>query len=427
MPTPALHPRVRARREFLKLALSGPLAIPGVLSAFYPRRIMAEGGESSECLDALLDGQGVLVSDPDEVVNVFDLREVARSRLSPAHFAYIETGVYDNLTVRANRAALNAIYIRARRMIDVASVDLSTEFLGTRWRTPLIFAPAGSQKAFHPEGELAVARASEARGVLQILSTATTTPPEVINSARNAPVWFQLYGSPDWSITERLVRRAKAAGCEVIVITVDATGDSQSDSLERHARNRDRNERCSTCHSVGLGGALRRKPMFDGINISHLHDIRAPSMTWSRARRLRDAFGMKIVLKGIVHPEDAALCVEHGIDGIIVSNHGGRYEESLWPSIDALPGVARVVNRRIPILIDSGFRRGTDLFKALALGAQGVCVGRPYLWGLAAFGQEGVEKVIDLTTAELIVAMQQAGTISIDKITPEFVGLERHA
>lgn len=362
-----------------------------------------------------------LIVSPKDAINVFDFEKVAQSKLPPAHYGYLATGVVDDATLRANREGFGKFQLRMRRLVDIRRIDMSVEIFGTRWETPIVLAPVSSQKAFHPEGELAVARAAREGGNLQILSTLTTSSVEEVNSARGQPVWFQLYPTNEWTVAQELIKRAESAGCPVLVLTVDLQGGSQRETLQRSIRLDQR--QCSLCHGDAGDWAsyVRRKPMFDGLDVSRATMIVLPEMTWNFIRQLRNTTGMKIVVKGIVTGEDAALCIQYGVDGIIVSNHGGRAEESGRSTIECLSEVVESVGGRIPVLIDSGFRRGTDIFKALALGATGVCIGRPYAWGLASFGQEGVKAVLDLLRAELQMVMKQAGTTSIQQITSAFV------
>jgi len=362
-----------------------------------------------------------LIGSPAEALSVLEFEPVAKSLLPPAHYGYLASGVDDDLTLRANREAFTKIQIRPRRLVDVSSVDLSIDLFGTRWETPIVLAPVGSQMAFHPDGEVAVARAAKAKGHLQILSTMTTASVEEVTAARGAPIWYQLYPTAKWAVTEALVRRAEAAGCPALVLTVDLPVISHRETASELARLDERD--CAACHEQGASTYFRvdRKPMFDGLDTSGLRDLDAPAVTWDFISRLRGVTRMKILLKGIVTREDARLAVERGADGIIVSNHGGRAEESARGTIESLPEVVEAVGGRIPVLIDSGFRRGTDIFKALALGADAVAIGRPYLWGLAAFGQAGVEAVLDILKKELALAMRLAGVTSIPGITRDYL------
>jgi 4-hydroxymandelate oxidase len=388
------------------------LAASPVVAALFPG---SPDQEPSSAPAGLLEALGERpIASPKDAVNVFDFDTVARRTLPPAHYGYLATGVDDDRTLRANRVAFERIQIRARHLVDVARVDTRTDLLGRTWETPLFLCPAASQKAFHPEGEMAVARAARAERHLQMLSTDATTSVEDVISARGEPVFYQLYPSPDWSITQRLVKRAEAAGCPALVLTVDLPLGTNRDTGRRFARLDPRP--CASCHEDSFAGFVRRKPMFAGIDLSRADSEIAPGMTWDFVKRLRDLTSMKLFLKGIVTREDAALAVEQGADAVFVSNHGGRSEESGRAAIDCLPEVVEAVAGRVPVLVDGGFRRGTDVFKALALGARAVGIGRPYLWGLAAFGQEGVEAVLRLLKAELVTVMQTCGTPSLRHI-----------
>ena len=359
-----------------------------------------------------------LIGSPDEAINVFDFRDVARQILPPAHYGYLATGVDGDETLRANRKGFGRFDLRARRLVDVSSVDTGVELLDERWETPIVLAPAGRQKAFHPEGEMAAARGSTALGHHQILSTVTTTSLEDVNAVRSRPVWYQLYPTSNWEVTRTLLRRAEEAGCPALVLTVDLPVDSNRETLKRSVKADTRD--CSTCHDAGPTGWLSRKPMFEGLDMQAVA-FDTPWMTWDFVARLRDETDMRILVKGVVRGDDALRCVQYGADGIIVSNHGGRAEASGRSTIESLPEVVAAVNREIPVLVDGGFRRGTDILKALALGADSICIGRPYLWGMAAFGQAGVEKVLEILTAELRLAMQLHGVQSLADLDRSFV------
>src|SRR5262245_1910660 len=361
-----------------------------------------------------------VIQKPEEALDVLDFEAAARAAMPPAHFGYLATGVDDDGMLEANRAALARLSIRVRRLVDVRQVDVAVELFGRRWPTPIVLAPVASQRAFHPEGELATVRAARTKDHLVVLSTVGTTSYEDASAARGEPLWFQLYPTSDWTITDRLVRRVEAAGCPVVVLTVDLLVGSNRETQERFAR---RDARvCAGCHGPAASDYVRRKPMFAGIDVSHLPDVvDAPGLTWDFVRRLRDRTRAKLVLKGIVAAEDAELCLRYGIDGVVVSNHGGRAESSGRGAIECLPEVVAAAGGRIPVLVDGGFRRGTDVFKALALGARAVGIGRPYLWGLGAFGQPGVERVLELLRAELELVMRQAGVTSLARLDRSYV------
>ena len=407
---------LRSRRAFLRFLAGSPLLSLVGLHA-------CSNGNSAGSRRKGISASGLdldqIISSSDEAINVFDFEAVARNNLPPAHFGYMATGVDDDATLRANREGFQRIHLRPRRLVDVTHSDTGVELFGESWDSPIVISPAGSQRAFHPEGELAVANAARTRGHLQILSTVTTTSVEDVVEARGAPVWYQLYPTSKWTVTQALLRRAEAAGCPVVVLTVDLPAGSNRETLERYIKTDTRD--CSSCHEEGFRGAVRRKPMFDGLDLTGVTELYAPGLTWDFVRRLKDNTNMRVVVKGIVTREDAARCVRSGADGIIVSNHGGRAEESGRATIQSLPEVLEAVAGRVPVLVDGGFRRGNDVLKAMALGASAICIGRPYLWGLGAFGQEGVERVLDIMRAELELAMKLAGTPTLSDVGPSLV------
>lgn len=406
------------RRRFLQAVATAPLA--GAIAACSTPETGPElpaldrAGTLGEPDQAL----GEFVRQPEEAIDVFDLRVTAERTLPPAHYGYIATGVDGDATLRANRGAFDRLQIRNRRLVAVDQIDMSTTLLGTTMETPIVVAPTGSQRAFHADGELATARAARARKHLMMLSTVTTTSVEEVTKARGEPVWYQLYPTSRWEITEKILRRAEQAGCQVVVLTVDLPLASNRLSLTRFIK-RDRRD-CTQCHSSparyqAQNTAFARKPMFDGTGMKD-EDWDTPTHTWAFVDRLRAATPMKVVLKGIVTAEDASLALAHGAAAIVVSNHGGRAEESGRATIESLPEVVQAVRGRVPVILDSGIRRGTDIFKAIALGADAVAVGRPYLWGLASFGQAGVERALEILTNELRTVMAIAGTRTLAEV-----------
>ncbi len=412
------------RRRFLRLLATSPLAAFSGFSLASGEWLAASGnGKSSSAPDTferLAQGEE-LISTPEQAINIMEFEAVARKKLPPAHFGYLATGVDDDATLRANHEGFARYQIRVRRLRDVRKIDTSVRLFGAEWDNPIALAPAGSQKAFHPEGEIAVARAARAKGHLQILSTMTSSAVEAVNDARGAPVWYQLYPTNDWNVTLGLAKRAEAAGCPALVFTVDLQGGSNRETFMK-SRRVDARE-CVVCHVGGFAynTTIRRRPMFQDLDLSKVITQYPLEMNWDAIKRLRDFTAMKLVIKGIVTREDAQLAVEHGADGVIVSNHGGRGEESNRGTIECLPEVLEGVAGKIPVLIDGGFRRGTDIFKALALGAKAICIGRPYLWGLAAFGQPGVEAALNILRRELQIIMRQAGTTSVEQITQSYI------
>lgn len=402
-----------ARRQFLRFLAASPL---------YSFSNGFASGQSPAPPSAPASGA---IASPELALSVFDFEAVARNNIPPAHFGYIATGVDDDRTLRANHEAFNHLQLRPRRLVDVSHIDTSVELFGITWPQPLFLCPCGSQHAFHPQGELATARAGKTRKTLQILSTVATESVEDVMREAWTPIWQQLYPTTSWKITEAIVRRAEKAGCPVLVITVDLPAGRNTETLSRLAATDTR--KCAACHVSSSGeahGFSPRKPSFDGLDTSHA-SMDNPAFTWDSVRQVRAMTSMKIVIKGLQTAEDAKLAVEHGMDGIIVSNHGGRAEETGRATIECLPEVIDAVRRTnasaMPVMLDGGIRRGTDIFKALALGASAVGIGRPYLWGLGAFGQPGVERVLDILHREFSLAMQQCGVRSLREITPAYV------
>lgn len=345
-----------------------------------------------------------------DALQLSDFEALARAELPPAHWGYMASGSENDLTLRANVEAFRHLGLRPRRLVDVSRPDTSIQIYGQRWETPIFICPVGSQRAFHPDGELATARAAKARRTTMILSNVTTYSIEDVAREIGAPPWQQLYMPLLWSETERLVQRIEAAGASVLVWTIDTLAGRNTPTMTRFARQDTR--ACVSCHTGGPGVAIHR-PMYDGL--SGRYNPR--DATWATFDRLRALTRMKLVLKGLDTAEDAELALRHGADGIIVSNHGGRAAETLRATIDCLPEVVQAVKGRIPVFMDGGIRHGGDVYKALALGATAVGVGRPYIWGLSAHGQAGVERVLELLRNELTLTMQQMGTPTIREIT----------
>jgi 4-hydroxymandelate oxidase len=429
--------RSKTRRKFLQMLSASPLlASPGLFAGPFAQ-LLAAGDASERRFRGWLDSfqqSDEVISSPDQAMDVMDFEPAARKALPPAHFGYLATGVDDDGTVRANREGYSRIQIRARRLINVENIDMSANLFGTKWSTPIVLSPVSGQKAFHPEGEVAVARAAGAKGQLMMLSTVATSSIEDAIAARGGPVWQQLYPTNVWEVGRAIVKRAEAAGSPAIVLTVDLQEGSNRETLFR-AERVDKRE-CSACHPSAYTGDARgrarggaggfasyaaRKPMFNGLDLSKVTSAHPANMNWDFVKRLRDTVTVKLLLKGIVTREDAQLAVEHGVDGLMVSNHGGRAEETLRPTIESLPEVIEGVGGKVPVIVDGGIRRGTDIFKALALGATAVGIGRPHAWGLAAFGQSGVEAVLEILRRELRTIMRQAGTTSIEKITRSYI------
>lgn len=408
-----------ARRRFCKFLAASPLFAAG--GAIPSGSLWADEIGDDE-LGPFSIPDGPLVDSADEAVNVFDLEAVARNKLPPAHYGQIASGAGGGGTVVRNREGFKLFGIQSRRLVGVSRLDTRLDVLGTHLAYPIMLCPVGGQRVADPDGELATARAAAAQDAHMILSTFSNTAVETVTAARGAPIWYQLYPSSQWRVTQALVRRAERAGCPVIVCTVDGLG-ARREVLERYRRADTRT--CSTCHGANVPtepnfDPYTAAPMFDGLDMRGVPQLGA-AVDWAFIQKLRQFTDRKLVIKGILAADDAVMAAEAGVDGIIVSNHGGRAFDTGISTIELLPEIVAGVDGRIPILIDSGFRRGTDVFKALALGARAACIGRPYMWGLAAFGQAGVAAALKLMHAEFQTAMRTAGVLSISGMTPTCV------
>jgi len=390
-----------SRRHFLRLVASSPL-----LAQFDIASLLAQGSAPAS---------PDVIASVGEALNVLDFEAAARAKLPAWHWAWMSNGGEDGGTIRANREGFEHYAIRPRRLVDVSKVDTSVSLFGKTWETPIFLCPVSGHRLYNPQGEIATARAAKAKKHLQVLSTMTTTPVEEVNAARGEPVWFQLYTRPEWSQTRELVKRVEAAGCPALVFTVDLLGGRNTEMFDRV---RLRNQQvCSSCHQGNPITDVSHRPMVNALIQSNPPQPEIATPTWEYIKRLKDATSMKLLVKGIVTREDAELAMTHGVDGVFVSNHGGRADNTLRATIDCVSEVVAGVKGRAPVIVDSGFRRGGDIFKALALGATAVGVGRPYVWGLASFGQEGVETVLDILRRELQLTMRQSGVTSIKGIT----------
>jgi 4-hydroxymandelate oxidase len=400
--------RIASRRRFLQFLAASP---------FFVDEALAEARRWSDPMEWAPRDLDRLITTPRQARDVFDFEPVMQKNVQPAHFGYMATGVDDELTLRANREGFRKFQLLPRRLVDVSKVDMTTDILGGIYDSPIVIGPTGSNRAFHADGEIAVAKAAGAWNHLQILSTVATTSIEDAIAARGAPVWFQLYTTQRWEVAEALVKRAERAGAPAIVVTLDVLSPARWETFVRLQRTD--TSQCGSCHAGK--GYLASKPNFAGIDLGGVNSTVVTNLTWDRIKRLRDTVKTRLVLKGILAPEDAKLAADAGIDAIVVSNHGGRVEDGVTSTIEALPDVVDAVGGRMPVLIDSGFRRGSEIVKALALGAQAVCIGRPYLWGLGAFGQAGVERVLEILRAETRLAMQQLGAPSLKELTRAMV------
>ena len=408
--------RATSRRRFLQYLAASPLVASSGLPAY-------AGDAPLKLPDPMIWAPRGLepIKSPKEAINVFDFEPAAFKNVPPAHFGYMASGIDDEVTLRANREGFLKFQLRPRRLNDVSKVDMSVDIFGSKYDSPVFISPTGGNQFFNEDGEVAVAKAARSGNHLQVLSTSSNFSVEDVTKARGAPIWFQLYASPSWEVAQALIRKAEAAGCPVLMVTVDRVAGRNQETLFRLMRTDSRE--CSSCHDrSSFAARAARRHNYDGIDLTKITGSgESSNLTWDTVKRMRDATRMKIVLKGIVTPEDAELSVKNGMDGILLSNHGGRGEDNGRSTIDALPEIIVAANGKMPVFIDGGFRRGTDVVKALALGATAVGVGRPYLWGLGAFGEEGVTRVLEIMRTETQVAMQQCGVRSISELNPNFV------
>jgi 4-hydroxymandelate oxidase len=378
-----------ARRRFLRFLAASPLAtLPTDFSWAFPERAMP----------------GSL----REVLNVFQLDQLARSKLPPDAYHFIAGAADDGQSKHANLAAYKKVSLRPRRLVDVSNIDMSVELFGRRYGSPIVLAPVGDQQKINAGGELLTARAALRQASLMICSTMTNASIGEIASVGGA-YWFQLYPSTNREFMKKLMDDAKAAGCDTIVLTVDGPTRGNHEAARWFALTRDKTQ---PRRQVRLGN-------FE--NYTGRKGIGDPSLSWDDLAWFRDNTSLNFVLKGIVTREDANLCRKYGVDGVIVSNHGGRQEGSGRGTLDVLPEIVKQLKGRMPILMDGGIRRGSDAYKALALGADAVGIGRPYLWGLGAYGQQGVDKCLTILNGELKRTMQFAGATNLAAINTETI------
>jgi 4-hydroxymandelate oxidase len=351
-------------------------------------------------------------------VDALSLRELeaeAHGRLERPIYDFFAGGAEDEMTLRANEAAFSEIGLVPRVLSGSGPANLQVTVLGHQATMPVFMAPTAFHCLAHPEGERATARAAAEAGTIMIVSMASTVAIEdVVEVARTADsIWFQLYIQPDLDFTEAVVRRAEAAGCKTLVISADSAAFGRRERDLRNSFNDlPRGLCCENMRDMRNGGAVRKF-------------VFSREISWTHIDWLRAATALKIVLKGIVHPADARLAVERGVDAIIVSNHGGRQLDTVPAAIELLPGVADAVSGRVPLLMDGGIRRGTDVLKALALGATAVAIGRPVIWGLAVGGQQGVLQVLEMLRCELNRALALCGCVSLRDIGRDLLYMGR--
>lgn len=343
---------------------------------------------------------GSLYSDPvdlSDVVNLFDFEKMAESKMSKMAYEYVASGAADEFTVRWNRQALDTIRLNPTVLTDVTKLDTSTTLFGHRLPYPILVAPTAYHRIMHPEGELATARGAGAASTIYVVSFFTTTPIEEIAKVATQPLWFQLYVRDDRAFTKDVVQWAEAQGCQALCVTVDTP--------VLGARNRQERVKFNIPDGITVPNAVSLEPQ------------KLP-LTWKDIDWLRSFAKVPVLLKGILNPNDAEKAVQAGVSGIIVSNHSGRNLDTVPATIDALPRIAEQVNKRVPLLMDGGIRRGTDVLKAIALGADAVLVGKPICFGLACGGADGVTKVLSILKNEFDMAMALTGRSSLASLDP---------
>lgn len=352
-------------------------------------------------------------------VNLHEYEALARERMDPIAFEYYVGGSDDEVTLRENRAAFERLRLRPRVLVDVSTLDLSTSVLGAPVSMPVLIAPTAYHGLAHAEGELATARAAAESGVAMGVATLATTPLEVVAQAGGV-LWFQLYVYRDRSVSERLVRRAEQAGYRALVLTVDVPHLGNRERDVRNGFTLPAPLRMANFVADNLADAPAAQPGESGLATFAMAHFDT-SLTWEALSWLRGVTTLPIVVKGILTGEDAALAVQYGADAVVVSNHGGRQLDSAVATLDALPEVVEAVAGRLEVYVDGGVRRGTDVLKALALGARAVLVGRPVLWALAAAGQDGVRDALALLRAEIELAMMLCGRPTLASIDRSLV------
>jgi L-lactate dehydrogenase (cytochrome) len=368
------------------------------------------------------------------VVNIEDLRRLARKRLPRSIFDFLDGGSYDEVTLRANRADLDRLRFRPRVLVDVSQRSLATRVFGAEQAMPIVLAPLGLAGLFARRGEIQAARAAERCGTPFCLSTASICSIEEVRAATQKPFWFQLYMHKNRDHARRLIERARAAGCTVLLYTVDSQANGQRDRDHHNGFTMPpRITLSNVLDTLRHVGWMRDVLLGQRISFGNMGDmgegdtrfislaqriLRNQDLTisWKEADWVRSLWKGPLVLKGIVSPDDARLAVEHGYDGVVVSNHGGRQLDGAPSSIAALPAVAEAVGGRATVLFDGGIHRGQDVIKALALGADACLVGRAFAYGLAAMGEAGVEKSIRILEAEMSTMMALLGRRSIGEI-----------
>jgi 4-hydroxymandelate oxidase len=355
-----------------------------------------------------------------EPINVYDFEEIMRVKLPKMANDYYASGANDEITLRENDVAYDRVQLRYRVLRDVSRRNLSTTVVKQPVSMPVLIAPTAFHGMAHPEGEIATTRAAGKAGTIMILSTLSTSSIEQVLETATGPVWFQLYVYKDRGTTAALVERAELAGCSALVLTVDAQIWGRR---ERDVRNRFRLPKGLSVKNLMPAGKeqLPRDVAGSGL-AAYVNSLFDPALSWKDVDWLCSITKLPVLIKGVVHPDDARQALDYGIAGVIVSNHGGRQLDTAPPTIEALPGVVEAVDGGLEVLIDGGIRRGTDVVKAIALGARAVAVGRPIIWGLCHAGENGVLQVLEILRSEIDSAMGLCGCASVGEISRDLIG-----
>lgn len=352
-------------------------------------------------------------------INLFDLERMAVAGLPQATADYFAGAAEDEVTLRANRQAFEELFLRPRYLVDVSRIDTGTTVLGSPVRLPVLIAPTGFQQLAHPDGELATARAASAAGTVMVLSTFSTVSLEDVAAAASGPKWFQLYVHKDRGLTRDLVQRAAAAGYGALVLTVDVPMIGRQERDLRNGFALPPEMRVANFH-LAESEALHVSRGESGL-ANFVRGLREPSFSWKDVEWLGTLSDLPIVLKGVLRGDDARRSLDHGVRGIIVSNHGGRQLDGAVPGIQALPEVVEALAGKAEVLVDGGIRRGTDIVKALALGARAVLIGRPVVWGLSWNGAAGIERVFQILQDEFETAMGLCGAPAVSHLTRDLI------
>ncbi len=387
--------RVTRRLALTSLALAA--GSPAAAASARAQSVVASPSAPSRPAGAIATAETV------DLFSVSQYEDRARGLMSIPAWEYYDQGCADDLTVRWNREALQRLRLESRVMVDVETIDTSTTLFGRSLPHPILLAPAAAHMLVHPEGEVATARGASAASAIMVLSTNANCSVEAVAAAATQPLWFQLYVNRDRAIARDLIHRVEAAGCAALCVTVDQPVIYARDRVSRHA---------DALRALPLPNIAQAIPG----GVTQTSASRSRSLTWKDLDWFRAQTKLPIVLKGVMHPDDAEQAVQAGADAIIVSNHGGRALDGVAATIDALPRVADRVDGRMPVLMDGGIRRGGDVLRALARGASAVLIGRPYLYGLAVNGSDGVQHIVEILRREFETAMALTGRTSIARV-----------